>query len=76
MRVVTAYGWPYKYRAHVVRHQGLFRDGWRFVIEQKWTHWDYHSKSGIFKTEAEAEAAASRWLDAHDEDLIGERSYV
>lgn len=66
MRTITASGWPYEYRAHVVRHDGWVRKGWRYVIEEKWVHWRSHHTSRVYKTEVEAAAAANSWLDRKD----------
>lgn len=62
-RTVTADGWPYEYRAHIIEASWFGRPRWRYVIEQKWVHWRHHTTSHGFKTEALAVAAANRWLD-------------
>jgi len=76
MRTVTARGWPYEYRAYIVRYDGWFRHGWKYVIEQKWVHWTHHATSTrVYKTEAEAEYDANERLDSLD-GYAKERHYV
>jgi len=75
-RVVTDHGWPCKYRAHIVRHDGWIRHGWKVVIERKWVHWSHHlTLLRVHKTEALAREAANAWLDAHDRYLT-RKDYV
>ena len=58
-------GWPYTYRARIetrrLRIRGL---RWRYVAEEKWVHWNDAHHGRWRKTEAEAHADATRWLDA------------
>lgn len=68
MRTVTASGWPFKYRAHIVQASWFGKPRWRFVVERKWVHWDHHETSRRYKTEAEARAAAEQWLDNHEDN--------
>jgi hypothetical protein len=76
VRTVTASGWPYEYRAYLVRYDGWFRHGWKFVIEQKWVVWRrYDASWTVYKTEDLAEAAANARLDAL-EDNTARRDYV
>lgn len=68
VKTVTADGWPYEYRAHVIESSWFGRPRWRFVVEQKWVHWRHHKTSRRFKSREEAVQAATRWLDSQEED--------
>ncbi len=59
-------GWPYEYRAHIVRASWFGKPRWRYVVERKWVHWSIDHTSRRFRSKEDAEAAANRWLDSHE----------